>query len=167
MVRYTNRLAASAMCWRSSVDGLLRGKRYLIHDRDSLFTDEFLCALKEAGVESVKVATAESEPECSRRENCAQHRRIPSGTGNSVWRGLSADSRSELHGPLSSGAQPSRLRQPFNPPRIGSPQRRCRDLTPRETGRDAELLLPGGCLSSPHGDDFMDGQLGPSASLNC
>lgn len=38
-----------------SVDGLLTGKRYLIHDRDPLFTEEFLCMLKLAGVESVKL----------------------------------------------------------------------------------------------------------------
>jgi transposase InsO family protein len=38
-----------------SVDGLLAGKRYLIHDRDPLFTHEFLCTLKDAGVESVKL----------------------------------------------------------------------------------------------------------------
>jgi hypothetical protein len=38
-----------------SVDGLLIGKRYLIHDRDPLFTDESLCTLKDAGVESVKL----------------------------------------------------------------------------------------------------------------
>src|SRR4051794_12479734 len=38
-----------------SVDGLLTGKRYLIHDRDPLFTGEFLATLKDAGVESVKL----------------------------------------------------------------------------------------------------------------
>jgi transposase InsO family protein len=38
-----------------SVDGLLTGKRYLIHDRDPLFTDEFLGTLKDAGVQSVKL----------------------------------------------------------------------------------------------------------------
>jgi transposase InsO family protein len=38
-----------------SVDGLLMGKRYLIHDRDPLFTNEFLSMLKDAGVESVKL----------------------------------------------------------------------------------------------------------------
>ena len=38
-----------------SVEGLLTGKRYLIHDRDALFTDEFLRTLKDAGVESVKL----------------------------------------------------------------------------------------------------------------
>jgi len=37
------------------VDGLLAGKRYLIHDRDPLFTEEFLSILKAAGVESVKL----------------------------------------------------------------------------------------------------------------
>jgi transposase InsO family protein len=38
-----------------SVDGLLTGKRYLIHDRDPLFTDEFLRTLKDVGVDSVKL----------------------------------------------------------------------------------------------------------------
>src|SRR5579872_1599923 len=36
-------------------DGILKGKRYLIHDRDPLFTSEFLKMLKEVGVESVKL----------------------------------------------------------------------------------------------------------------
>jgi transposase InsO family protein len=38
-----------------AVEGLLTGKRYLIHDRDPLFTDAFLSSLKDAGVESVKL----------------------------------------------------------------------------------------------------------------
>ena len=38
-----------------SVDGLLTGKRYLMHDRDPLFTDEFLGTLRDAGVQSVKL----------------------------------------------------------------------------------------------------------------
>jgi putative transposase len=33
-----------------AVDGLLNGKRYLIHDRDPLFTAEFLSTLAETGV---------------------------------------------------------------------------------------------------------------------
>jgi transposase InsO family protein len=37
------------------VDGILRGKRYLIHDRDPLFTTEFLGVLEAAGVKSVKL----------------------------------------------------------------------------------------------------------------
>ena len=38
-----------------AVDGLLKGRRYLIHDRDSLFTAEFLSLLAEAGTKSVKL----------------------------------------------------------------------------------------------------------------
>ena len=38
-----------------AVDGLLKGKRYLIHDRDPLFTAEFLSTLAETGTQSVKL----------------------------------------------------------------------------------------------------------------
>jgi len=38
-----------------SVDGILQGKRYLIHDRDPLYTAEFLTMLQGVGVESVKL----------------------------------------------------------------------------------------------------------------
>jgi putative transposase len=38
-----------------AVDGLLKGKRYLIHDRDPLFTEEFLSTLAEIGTKSVKL----------------------------------------------------------------------------------------------------------------
>ena len=38
-----------------SVDGLLTGKRYLMHDRDPLFTDEFPGMLEDTGVQSVKL----------------------------------------------------------------------------------------------------------------
>jgi hypothetical protein len=37
------------------VDGILVGKRYLIHDRDPLFTAEFLSMLLTSGVKSVKL----------------------------------------------------------------------------------------------------------------
>jgi transposase InsO family protein len=38
-----------------AVDGILLGKRYLIHDRDPLFTAEFLTLLADVGVESIKL----------------------------------------------------------------------------------------------------------------
>jgi hypothetical protein len=38
-----------------SEDGILSGKRYLIHDRDPLFTAEFLSVITGTGVESVKL----------------------------------------------------------------------------------------------------------------
>src|SRR5437660_3184353 len=37
------------------VDGILNGKRYLIHDRDPLFTTEFLDLVGDVGVKSVKL----------------------------------------------------------------------------------------------------------------
>jgi transposase InsO family protein len=37
------------------VDGFFKGKRYLIHDRDPLYTKEFLNMLAGVGVESVKL----------------------------------------------------------------------------------------------------------------
>jgi hypothetical protein len=36
-------------------DGFLNGKRYLIHDRDPLFTTAFLATLATSGVKSVKL----------------------------------------------------------------------------------------------------------------
>jgi transposase InsO family protein len=38
-----------------AVDGIVKGKRYLIHDRDPLFTSEFLRLLEGIGVKSVKL----------------------------------------------------------------------------------------------------------------
>ena len=37
------------------VDGFLKGKRYLIHDRDPLYTAEFLTMLEDVGVKSVRL----------------------------------------------------------------------------------------------------------------
>jgi len=38
-----------------AVDGIVKGKRYVIHDRDPLFTAEFLKMLADVGVKSVKL----------------------------------------------------------------------------------------------------------------
>jgi transposase InsO family protein len=37
------------------MEGILKGKRYLIHDRDPLYTTEFLTILKAVGVPSIKL----------------------------------------------------------------------------------------------------------------
>lgn len=37
------------------MDGVFAGKRYLIHDRDPLYTREFLSILTDVGIESVKL----------------------------------------------------------------------------------------------------------------
>jgi putative transposase len=55
--------AASSGLWMSQIarnltdanDGILHGKQYLIHDRDPLFTGEFLELVSSVGVKSVKL----------------------------------------------------------------------------------------------------------------
>ena len=37
------------------VDGVFKGKRYLIHDRDPLYTTGFLTMLEEAGIQSIRL----------------------------------------------------------------------------------------------------------------
>jgi hypothetical protein len=71
-------------------DGLLQGKRDLIHDRDLLFTEEFLATLTEAGVESVRLPHRVAEPEQLRGTLRQKHKGVVSGTDDSVWRGISA-----------------------------------------------------------------------------
>jgi transposase len=45
------------------VDGFLRGAKYLVHDRDPLFTDAFIAILKAGGVKSVKIPA--QSPNCN------------------------------------------------------------------------------------------------------
>ncbi len=69
-------------------DGFLKGKRYLIHDRDPLFTTEFLETLKISGVESVKLPPRSPNPNAyserfvrTIKESCL-HRMILFGEGS-------------------------------------------------------------------------------------
>jgi putative transposase len=38
-----------------AIDGFFNGKRYLIHDRDPLYTKDFLHTLADSGIESIKL----------------------------------------------------------------------------------------------------------------
>ena len=75
-----------------SVDGLLAGKRYLIHDRDPLFTAEFLgnASRRRCGISGAAAPKAQSER--ARRKICAQYQRTLSGTADPVRRKFVADS---------------------------------------------------------------------------
>jgi hypothetical protein len=48
---------------------MVNGKRYLIHDRDPLFTAEFLTMLAQVGVQSVKLPPRSLEFERARRKD--------------------------------------------------------------------------------------------------
>ena len=60
-------------------DGILTGKRYLLHDRDPLFTAEFLDMLAHAGVQSVQL------PARSPNLNAYAERFVRSISGNRAW----------------------------------------------------------------------------------
>src|SRR5215831_2602186 len=59
-----------------AMEGVLRGKRYLIHDRDPLFTTEFVGLLEGIGGSVGAAAAALAKSECLRREVRAQHQGI-------------------------------------------------------------------------------------------
>jgi hypothetical protein len=63
-----------------SVDGLLSRNRYLIHDRNPLFTDESLRTVKDANVESVKLPPRSPNLTLTRRE-------LDAASKNAVWSG--------------------------------------------------------------------------------
>ena len=59
-------------------EGILTGKRYLIHDRDPLFTAEFLSMIAGAGLESVKLPPRSLNAYAERclrsiKESCLDH----------------------------------------------------------------------------------------------
>jgi transposase InsO family protein len=72
-------------------DGFLNGTRYLIHDRDPLFTDEFRYLLRSSGVKSVKLPARSPDLNAyaerfvrSIREECLS-RVIPMGERHLRW----------------------------------------------------------------------------------
>ena len=69
-----------------AVDGLLKGKRYLIHDRDPLFTVEFLATLAESGTESVKLPPRSPNLNSYAERFVRTIKRVLPGTDDSVRR---------------------------------------------------------------------------------
>jgi putative transposase len=68
-----------------ATEGFLIGKRYLIHDRDPLFTAEFLENLAASGVQSLKLPPL-AEPECPRGALRQNHQGIVPGADDPVRR---------------------------------------------------------------------------------
>jgi hypothetical protein len=84
-----------------SEDGILIEKRYLIHDRDPLFTTEFLNMIADAGVQSVKLPPSIPQSERLRGEIRAQHQGVLPESHDLLRRGVVADSHSKLRRSLS------------------------------------------------------------------
>ena len=123
------------------------GKGYLIHDRDPLFTTEFVKVLADVGVKTVKTTSAITEPECLRRALRPQYQRILSGAADPFWREVFADSCSKLRGALPQRAQPPGSGQPTDLPGTGRFGKHRHGPAPQAFGRHAELLLPSRSLN--------------------
>jgi protein-tyrosine-phosphatase len=59
-----------------ATDGFLRGSRLLIHDRSTLFSEQFREILSSAGVESLRLPALFTQFECLRRTLRSQHQRV-------------------------------------------------------------------------------------------
>ena len=82
-------------------DGFLTGKRYLIHDRDPLFTAEFLGDAGRQWSEVRETAAAVAEFESPRGTICQNHQGILLGPDDPVRRRLAAEGDSRIRGALS------------------------------------------------------------------
>jgi putative transposase len=114
-----------------SVDGILNGKRYLIHDRDPLFTTEFLNMVADVDVESVRL------PPRSPNLNAHAERFVRSIKESRleriilIRRGVVADSYFQFRCPLSHRTQSPGARQPADQPRSCA-SRQCRPVQRRQ-----------------------------------
>jgi hypothetical protein len=95
-----------------AAEGFLVGKRYLIHDRDPLFTAEFLETLGTSGVKSVKLPPRSPNLNAHAERFRENHQGILLGADDPVRRRLVAEGGSRIRCALSSRTQPSRAWQP-------------------------------------------------------
>ena len=126
------------------VEGFFKGKRYLIHDRDPLYTHEFLSMLADAGIESVKLPPRSPNLNAyaerfvrSIKEECLEQMILfgEDALRNSIREFLDHFHQERNH---------QGLRKRLISPDQRSRQQRRKDRTPRTTRRFAELLLQGG-----------------------
>jgi putative transposase len=124
-----------------AVDGILNGKRYLIHDRDPLFTTEFLDMVADVGVKSVKLPPRSPNLNAHAERFVRTHQGILSGADDPVWRGVIADRHAHFRRPLSHRAQSPGVGQPTHQPSSGPSWKHRRDPAAPAPGWHAELLL--------------------------
>jgi putative transposase len=126
-----------------AVEGLLKGKRYLIHDRDPLFTAEFVKMLGETGVASVKIPPRSPNLNAhaerfvrSIKESCLERVIL---FGETSVRKATAEFVAHYHRERNHQGLENRLISPetLDPAATGPIDRRA-------SGRIVELLLPSG-----------------------
>jgi putative transposase len=110
LARQANGLWVSQVARNLSDDeeGFLIGKRYLIHDRDPLFTAEFLETLGASGVKSVKLPARSPNLNAHAERFCQNHQGILLGADDPVRRRRFAEGGSRIRCALSWRAKPPR-----------------------------------------------------------
>ena len=114
------------------VEGFFKGKRYLIHDRDPLYTHEFLSMLADAGIESVKLPPRSPNLNAyaerfvrSIKEECLEQMIL---FGEDALR----EQHSRIPGPFSPRTQSSRLAKPIDQSDQRNRQQRRKGIERRE-----------------------------------
>jgi hypothetical protein len=92
------------------VDGVLNGMRYLIHDRDTLFTDEFRQSLRAAGVTCLKLPAHSPNLRLRRALRSFDQVRVPEQVDPPRGTASSARDR-RVRRPLPLGTEPPRPRE--------------------------------------------------------
>jgi hypothetical protein len=77
-----------------AMDGILNDKRYLIHDRDPLFTEEFQCILASVGVTAMKLPPRSPNLNAYAEGVCAFDQGAVSGPADLIRRKVVAHSGS-------------------------------------------------------------------------
>jgi putative transposase len=130
-----------------AVDGILNGKRYLIHDRDPLFTNQFVDLLADAGVKPVKL------PPRSPNLNAYAERFVLTIKESCLERTIlfgEASLRTALHNFVDhyhTECNHQGLANQLILPGTGSDWKRKCGSAPPAPGRHAERLLPRGGLN--------------------
>jgi len=117
--------SAASGLWMSQIgrnltdaaDGILNGKRYLIHDRDPLFIAEFLDLLGSVGVKSVKLPPRSPNLNAHTERFVRTIKEPCSGPDDAVWRGGTEDRHFAIRKSLPQRTQSPRPREPNHQPR--------------------------------------------------
>jgi hypothetical protein len=123
------------------VDGFLRRRRYLIHDRDPLFTKAFSEIMWVAGVKTVTLLAR--SPACFRGASRAFGQGRVSASGDPTGREAPADHGVWFPGPLSYRTEPPGAGQRVAHSAARQLQCRWVDPVPGTAGRHPQVLLPG------------------------
>jgi hypothetical protein len=93
----------------------LNGKRFLIHDRDLLFTSQFQSMLNSVGVRVRQAAATITESECHAERLAEFDQRTVPRPFDTVWREFNPAGGSRVRSALSPRAKSSRARQSIDP----------------------------------------------------